>query len=148
MPSHYNPQGRCPYLGVPDDPHSWFAFPADDNVCHKPRTPHPVAIDYQRRTCLAGKFDTCAVYQEANWHGPLPASLQPEWVRGISPRKRWLIILLATIIPLLIGLALLEAAGNSSRFPQTPPALHGQPPAPTAAEETIIPSGPGSPGTP
>lgn len=68
---------RCPYLGLRDDPETWYTFPAHENTCHKPRSPHGVAAPYQENICLTDQYADCPVYQQMReWRGPLPSNVK------------------------------------------------------------------------
>jgi hypothetical protein len=69
--------GRCPYLGLTADPESYFAFPTDENACHKLTPPDTIATSYQQQYCL-GNYAACPIYQqEEAWKGPLPEEAKP-----------------------------------------------------------------------
>jgi len=50
---------RCPYLGLANDPATWFAFPAEGNYCHLRRNPRAVETTYQRDFCLSDNYPEC-----------------------------------------------------------------------------------------
>lgn len=69
-------EGRCPYLGLEDDPETWFAFSSDSNHCHRVSPTEPVARSYQTETCLSENFVQCPVFRAAEgWRGRLPREL-------------------------------------------------------------------------
>ena len=74
----FDPEQRCPLLGLQDDPETWFGFPADDNFCHKANPITRIAPAFQQDTCLAGQYNTCLLYrQEGRWRNALPTEMRP-----------------------------------------------------------------------
>jgi len=70
-------ESRCPYLGLEDDPETWFAFSSDPNYCHRVSPAEPVAKRYQTEACLSENFAACPVFRAAeNWRGRLPREIR------------------------------------------------------------------------
>lgn len=70
-------EGRCPYLGLEDDPETWFAFSSDANYCHRVSPSEGIARNYQIEACLLENFVTCPVFRAAaDWHGRLPSGIR------------------------------------------------------------------------
>jgi cytoskeletal protein RodZ len=70
------PFHRCPFLGLKDDPETWYTFPADENVCHRAR--RKVDLKYQKLACLTEDYWRCPIYQSAHeWRGAMPQALTP-----------------------------------------------------------------------
>jgi hypothetical protein len=76
MSSTMNPLNRCPHLGLRNDPETWYAFPAGENHCHRPRPPQPVALAYQSDACLSEDHVNCPVFQAGGWRGQLPDGIR------------------------------------------------------------------------
>ena len=76
---------RCPYLGLHDDPETWFAFASDSNSCHRASPPEAISRAHQVETCLSANFVNCPVFQATEgWHGRLPDSIR----RGGKRRRK------------------------------------------------------------
>ncbi|NOY99954.1 MAG: hypothetical protein GXP40_12280 [Chloroflexi bacterium] len=86
-PSPANPNKRCPYLGMRDDPETALGFPSNWNYCHNAK---PVAIpdlEHQRNACLTARHTACPVFC-AEKRGSLPKDLRvPD--PGMSGRTIW-----------------------------------------------------------
>lgn len=54
---------RCPYLGLRDDPYTWYAFSSADNTCHRPGKPLTIPLDHQYSACLTDEHSACPVFQ-------------------------------------------------------------------------------------
>jgi hypothetical protein len=49
----------CPYLGLPDDPRTRFAFATPAHRCHVKRKPSVIALSHQGSYCLSSDFQAC-----------------------------------------------------------------------------------------
>jgi hypothetical protein len=49
----------CPYLGLPDDPRTRFAFATQAHRCFAKRRSAPITLSHQGSFCLTAAFPTC-----------------------------------------------------------------------------------------
>jgi hypothetical protein len=49
----------CPYLGLPEDPRTRFAFATPAHRCHVKRKPGVIALAHQGSYCLSSDFQAC-----------------------------------------------------------------------------------------
>jgi LysM repeat protein len=83
MASEAGVESRCPYLGLEDDPETWFAFSSDSNYCHRVSPAEPVARHYQSEACLSENFAGCPIFRAAaNWRGRLPREMRRSGSEG------------------------------------------------------------------
>ncbi len=128
------PASHCPFLGIANDPESFFGFPTDGNYCHIPSPAEPVALAHQSRACLTPDFFACPVYQAGpEWRGRLPAPLRgrrgaaagrPSRVNSRAVLSGFLgagaVIIVAVVLMLVVYLV---ASGRADRWlarPQVP----------------------------
>ena len=114
MSASSDAQNRCPYLGLANDPDSYYGSATYDNLCHCPKTPQPIALTYQVDVCMTGDHVNCVVFQQEEWRGRLPDDIKPDWARGVTPTRRWTAISVAVLLPLTIGLVLIGIVGRNS----------------------------------
>ena len=105
---------HCPNLGLEYDPSTYHAFPAEQNFCHKVKTPGPVDLQYQAAVCLKENYPHCPIYtgEEKQLGVSNTSPIQR------SGRRRGIILALPAVITIAILLAaiVLFATQNSRAF--------------------------------
>ena len=73
--------GKCPYLGVLQDPGTSYAYPTSANKCFGVSPAGSIDLSFQGEVCLASCFDACPVYA-----GEGPGEALPEEIRAGTPQ--------------------------------------------------------------
>ena len=81
----------CPYLGIPVDPKSHYAYACPGNHCHWLAKPRPVLAQHQHHFCLTEQHAECALFRDP---GAEPGML------GRPPRNKpgWVQVMLALVV--------------------------------------------------
>lgn len=150
---------RCPYLGLPDDPYTWYAFPAAANRCHRTAKPLPIPIDHQLVRCLGSEYGDCPVFKlEADRKGSLSTD---KAIRLLAKRRRrapgttWLVVGLIIVVIVAAGYALsvflplplkpLTSLAPQTRTPTATPTASVTPNSPPPPTYTSTPSATATP---
>ena len=98
--------GKCPHLGLKNDPDTSFDYPSIWNTCHRSNPPEVPLLDHQAVTCLTPEHTNCPIFLSTG-NDKLPSSLI-EHGRGKNikrSKRRWifgLIIILLSFIVLFV----------------------------------------------
>ncbi len=103
------PINICRYLGLKQDRATYYLFESNSNYCHRPATPAPVALEYQRQFCLHEDHAGCPIFQE-DWDGAIPRKVREDTKvkKKKSTRKKrtviisWLVVTIACMA--LVGM--------------------------------------------
>lgn len=68
------PHTVCKYLGVSDDPDTYFQYVSTWNYCHRPNSIQSLLPTHQADFCLSEKHKRCPVFQDS-WSGEFPKDL-------------------------------------------------------------------------
>ncbi len=111
-------QKKCPFLGLEDDPVTYFALPTAGNFCHKSKKKVAVAVPYQQEYCLTERHAECSVFNSLE-----PINLPPESIvkakpivpNGVRVPFQWVILAVfgAMFLLLIAGLILREAGSEN-----------------------------------
>lgn len=78
----------CPFLGLPGDTQTYYAFPAPVNSCNHIHPPENISLDHQAKACLGPNFKICPVFPDT-WSGPLPKKLRVAEAENYSKGIYW-----------------------------------------------------------
>jgi hypothetical protein len=87
---------HCPFIGLAQDSDTVMAFPNTRNLCHRPRTPQEIRLDYQRTHCLTFAHRHCPVLLKSSRKLPAEIAVSRVWRRSI-----FLMLSITTLIILL-----------------------------------------------
>ncbi len=104
MPDRADLDNHCPYVGLFDDPDTYYSFPTDGNHCHLAYPVEPVSLTHQSTTCLTPGFASCLVYKQ----GQDRVIRLPRSLRWRSPldrgRRRRRVVLFFTIVLVVLSI--------------------------------------------
>jgi len=80
--------GYCPYLGLQEDPTSFFVYPTPIHRCHRSGNPIPVHPDDQESYCLSPNHVSCPRYQDPSVTMPSPPESEEE-VEAVYDHYGW-----------------------------------------------------------
>ncbi|MEW5940083.1 MAG: hypothetical protein AB1750_10500 [Chloroflexota bacterium] len=67
--------GRCPHLGLHDDPATSLAYPSNWNYCYRAKPPASILNSHQAEACLGAGYQQCPVFLRAE-AGSMPSHLR------------------------------------------------------------------------
>jgi hypothetical protein len=91
----------CPYLGMKEDQTTPVGYPSTRNVCYHSQKNEIPNLNYQRSTCLGGRFRRCPMfYSEAlEW---MPRSIRYRPRKSFGDSKKLIYIILALLLIVVI----------------------------------------------
>ena len=134
----------CPYLGLPDDPRTRFAFADPAHRCHVEAKPIPIGLGYQGAYCLTTGYPACKRFRP-----PRIAVTMVSRDGGTSggrnrASRRGAALLAILALGLLIGALWVGAsggftAGGGGRLVAASPSTGATPAGTTASADTPTP---------
>ncbi len=86
----------CPYLGLPEDQRTRFAFATPAHRCHVKRKPGLIDLQHQGQYCLTSDFPACPRFRASASH---PTTTTPGAVSRVPAQPRPVISVLETSRP-------------------------------------------------
>lgn len=95
----------CPHLGMKDDQTTPVGYPSTRNVCYHSRKEEIPNLNYQRSTCLGGRFRRCPLFysEELEW---MPRSIRYRQRNFFEDSKKLIYIALALLLLTVVLLIL------------------------------------------
>ncbi len=95
----------CPALGDLEDDELQYAYPSDENHCHKAEPVGPVNLVYQSSVCLSENYRRCPVFR-GRLSGPLPEGFRAEGQVSGGLELRKILLWAGLMLVALLGLGL------------------------------------------
>jgi hypothetical protein len=118
----------CPYLGLPEDPNSFFVYATPIHRCHRSGEALPVHPDDQEMYCLSGDHKRCPRYRDpaATLTAASPKDGAQVYERygweagaGAEPsRQAWVRILAISLAAVIVVAAIVVLLANQARARQ------------------------------